>query len=403
MKKIFSIIFLFIFVSSLVSCSLVSNFTDEKENANTDNNQNDTIKAEYLYKELECRSFDEYIEYRFSFRNSNYFITLLFPKVWYISEEETSFDIYYGVNKIGCISVDSDYTESGWKTIETHEGGNAPLNSTSYIEYNYDEKGDLIYRHRFDYSFTENSYELKLSIFINYIEADGFTVFKLREGAKITSKEYYTRYHDLKELRDSKILILGNSFISSSQIADILNELFSINNKSCSVNAVSISYATVSKYLDNEEITNEISSKKYDAVFICGLYSEADLTNLNKLIKICNDSDTKLVIFPAHNEKDFLIEDLSFRYPDVYCLNWKNELDMIISSGVSKQELCINDSYSHSNSIAGFVGANMIYRAIYGESPNFDNITTVSKAEINTILYEYLKSEYIIEKIYYFE
>lgn len=392
---------------SLVSCSLLLNNSDEKENTDDTNTNlpesNDNNSVDELYKTIVCRSVEEYTEYRFSFNDSDYFITLPFPNDWYVSEAESSYDIYYGVNKIGSINADIDLTEDNWKSVVSQEGGNHPLFSTSFIEYNYDDSNTQIYRHRFVYNFTENSSNRQISICINYNEADSLTVFKMREGARLTGKTYYTRYNDLKELRDSKILMLGNSFIASSQIGTILNELFSINNKSCTVYAVSNGYATISKYVDNQEIMEDISAGIYDAIFICGLYSEADLFNLKILIDVCNEANIKLVVFPAHNEKNFLIEDLIWRYPDIYCLNWKNELEMIISSGVRKQDLCINDSYSHSNPTAGFVGANMIYRAIYGESPNFEAIKAVNPSEINNILNEYFKSEYILDRIYYFD
>lgn len=405
MRKFILIILLLISSLSLTNCSLFDFIYNENTSSGESNNIENTDDSTLLNicQSIICRSNENYTEHRFSFGESDNLFSIIFPSTRLIKEADGEHVIYYGVNKIGYISAISDFSEDGWKVLETHNGGNSHITSASYIEYSYDNNNSPTFRHRFVYIFNDGDIERAISFYVNYKEADGLTVFKLRESAKVVSKNIYTRYYDLKDLSDGNILILGNSFIASSKIGNILNEMFMINNKSCSVTAVSNGYATISKYIADEEIMNDLSEGKYDAVFICGLYSEEDLVNLKYLIEKCKNSNTRVVVFPAHNEKDFLIDDLSFRYPDIYCLNWKKELDMIISSGVRKYDLCINDSYSHSNPIAGFVGANIIYRAIYGESPDFQAMKTVNPEEVKNILNKYIESEYILDKIYYFD
>ena len=67
---------------------------------------------------------------------------------------------------------------------------------------------------------------------------------------------------------------------------------------------------------------------------------------------------------------------------DVPMINWKGELDEMIDIGIDKAYLCINDSYSHSTPLAGFVGAHMISCAIYGEAPESSG-TVLSEYELS--------------------
>jgi hypothetical protein len=90
-----------------------------------------------------------------------------------------------------------------------------------------------------------------------------------------------------------------------------------------------------------------------------------------------------LVVLPAHNENQASAEK-SAKTCDLPLINWKAELDELISSGVDKFDLCVNDSYYHSTPLAGYVGAHMIYRAIYGEAPE-NKGTYLSNTELNIL------------------
>lgn len=84
-------------------------------------------------------------------------------------------------------------------------------------------------------------------------------------------------------------------------------------------------------------------------------------------VDACNASCTPIVIFPAHNES--YGSKAHSRYPDVAFMDWRKEVNAFISSGVNKWNLCYNDQHLHSTPLAGYIGAHMIFRGIYGENP----------------------------------
>ena len=74
---------------------------------------------------------------------------------------------------------------------------------------------------------------------------------------------------------------------------------------------------------------------------------------------------------------------------EVKCLEWKTEIDNFINGGVDKWALCYDDSYYHSTALAGYIGAHMVYRAIYGECPTELPTQAVSQYEIEHYLGDY--------------
>ena len=76
-----------------------------------------------------------------------------------------------------------------------------------------------------------------------------------------------------------------------------------------------------------------------------------------------------LVIFPAHNENATVIQRAIDSDDTLYYLPWRDEINALIGAGVDFWDMCINDMHKHSTPLAGYVGAHMIYRAIFGEVP----------------------------------
>ncbi|MBR2312174.1 MAG: hypothetical protein IKA46_02675 [Clostridia bacterium] len=172
------------------------------------------------------------------------------------------------------------------------------------------------------------------------------------------------------------IAILGNSFLYDgySGIEIILSDMMAQGGRNYDVTATSIGYATISKYALGEsdshiEAVNEIKSGTYDMVFMCGLYNNSDVEALQTIYDICKNSGTKLVLFPAHNERTAQIDKAREQYPDIVILNWRDELEALIEAGVKKSDLCKDDTYGHSTALAGYVGAKMIYKSLFGVEP----------------------------------
>ncbi len=170
----------------------------------------------------------------------------------------------------------------------------------------------------------------------------------------------------LKSLPGKPILILGNSFIGSSNIGEILQSMCRAGHKTRhEIVAVSRGYAEVSSSWS--DYLTPMRSGNYAAVFMCGFYGADDIPALQQYKDACDASDTPLVIFPAHNEST--AGQAAKAYPDLLYLNWKGEIDRLLRTGIKLADFCIDDAHKHSTPLAGYVGAQMIYRAIYGEIP----------------------------------
>lgn len=188
------------------------------------------------------------------------------------------------------------------------------------------------------------------------------------------------------------IAILGNSFVYDhfSGIRIILKDMLQEGNRDWSVTVKGIGYATVAKYADAQDsdyktYIDNIKNGKYGIVFMCGLYSDADVDALQKIYDVCKSSKTKLVIFPAHNENSPQLENAMAKYPDLVCLNWRDEIDGLIEAGVKRSDFCVNDTHSHSTALAGYVGAKMIYKSLFGAEPPAlsNNCDVISQATVD--------------------
>lgn len=172
------------------------------------------------------------------------------------------------------------------------------------------------------------------------------------------------------------IAILGNSFLYNeySGIGIILNDMMTQSKRSCTAATISLGGATITTYATSTDAVvkacmNKIKSGSYGIVFMCGLYDDCDVENLQTIYDACKSSNTQLVIFPAHNENSPQLENALLQYPDLPCINWRDELDALIEAGVNRRDLCEKDTHSHSKALAGYVGAKMIYKSLFGEEP----------------------------------
>jgi hypothetical protein len=107
------------------------------------------------------------------------------------------------------------------------------------------------------------------------------------------------------------------------------------------------------------------------------------------------------VLFPAHNENRDVIRAVSAAYPELLLLDWKYEIDALaVEKGLSKWDFCVDDAHDHSTESAGYVGAAMIYRALYNEMPNARLSMTVSQAYIDALLGDYVTTGYVTKTLY---
>lgn len=407
MKKLF-LLLLTASLLTLSSCKFISSVfpaldTDSNLSGEDLNNKDVTENEDDDFLMIHCRSASDYTEKNFGLKESKELFRLTVPVEWKFSKEDNrAYTITRDGAKIGTIIWGNVSDSDEWTTVSTSNNSTDGILIKQDIE-KFGSGDSLNFRFRFSYTYTDSAAQQELTLTVNYSEVDSSTLTELIKGIGLVSIDDFTRFNDLSNLKDSSILILGNSFINYSKIGAILNEMAEANDKSLQVNAISRGYATVNTYISDGAIMSDIENGVYSAVFICGLYSSSEVKNLGILKSACENSGTTLVVFPAHNEKVDVIANAKLNHNDLYFMDWKEEINSFIETGIDKYTFCYNDTYSHSNSLAGYVGAHMIYRAIYGEAPVEAISATISQEYVNSILGSYVQLSFIEKAINYFD
>ncbi len=346
--------------------------------------------VEISYEDVERRTSVAHKTSTFGFPEDGILLNLAYPNEWTLSKESEGFEILRDDIIIGYLVVETAHDEDEWTVLATEKHSERGVSVTKYIE-RIGAGAAVDYRYRYVYSYTSDDERRTVTLTAALSEIDGKSEEKLFTSAftlKKTTSETVGILSDY--LGDSSsILILGNSFIGTSDIGDVLREMLRVNGKGCAVTAISRGYARVETYISDAALMESLRDGVYDAVFICGFYAAAEVENLGILKDACDESFTELIIFPAHNENATYVATARDTYPSLVCLDWKGELDGLIADGVDRWDLCIDDSHKHSTPLAGYVGAHMIYRAIYDELPVKPMQSTLSQGYIDRILGDY--------------
>lgn len=377
---------------------MIENAENETQEA-SDGEINDTPEKietnaqgeEVSYEDLKGRAITSRAEGHFAL-SENFDLKLDLSKDWTLvpDAEGKAYDITREGKVIGKIAKGS-LQSNEWNVVKEYSNN---VDQTLLAKRIIEKKGsgsNTEYRYRFEYNYTAGKDTVLINMCLDYLELDINSAKLLYMSPKVCGAST-VRAGMLSDLKDSNCLILGNSFISSSQIGSLLRNMMAVNNKGCSFNAVSRGYATVSTYTSDASMMSEIENGTYDAVFICGFYSSAEINKLPILENACKKSKTELIVFPAHNEHQISINAALKKCPEVRSLDWKGELDLLIASGVNKWDLCVNDQHLHSTPYAGFIGAHMIYRAIYGEMPSINGMSSININDVERIFGNYLKT-----------
>ena len=345
----------------------------EKQDTSNPNTPTETTAAEIDYTDIVCQDVNKFYQTTYAFKDSEHFINLYFSYQWVLKIDVSGsfYSIMRSKKPIGHIYT-GEYTPepgSNWKILEEKDTEYNGLTIAEYVEQDLNASNS--FRCRYRYSYVEGNETKAINITVDYAEAGEGIRYELYEHVDFEAFRDHTNFDTLPQLRGGSILILGNSFIASSDVGTILQSMVDANNKSLSVTAVSRGYANVSTYTGDPDMMCEIKNGFYDAVFICGLYNTDQIAELGILKSACDQSDTELIIFPAHNENRSVISNAASTYRSLMLMDWKNEIDLLIEQGgVSQSDMCVNDSHKHSTNLAGYVGAHMIYRAIFGAVPS---------------------------------
>ena len=337
------------------------------------------------YKDIACVESQAYQNLSMSFGGSKVFRTSI-PKEWkLVSLEKDSYKIMKGAKEIGTVTSDAEAYESlDFKSVFFEEKTYITVNVKNYIDrYGSDEDKSFCRRVIFEYK--EDDTVRTLIFNIDYAEISDKTYERIFYCIELLDASRDAGLGILKVSdKVPSILILGNSFIGTSDIGSILETMCGAKAR---VNAISIGMATVGKtYSSNTNILSQIRSGDYSVVFMCGFYSPGDATELKTIIKACEEGGAKLAIFPAHNENRSAVLGAAGEYDYPVLVDWQAEINALIKSGVDFDSFCIRDTYNHSKPLAGYVGAHMIYRAVFGEiPPSQKRYSQVSSGEINSL------------------
>ncbi|MBQ9783219.1 MAG: hypothetical protein IJW44_01725 [Clostridia bacterium] len=289
----------------------------------------------------------------------------MMPDTWTLTAEPGGYSIQRENRVIGSIKTGASQPDTLGEAV--HKDDFFFLDCTmDYFVHKSEKDGVAEYCHRFVFGYPEqNGTKRTYTILVDLEELDEYSVNRIFYSFREEQATNQAAMGILSLPENPSILIIGNSFVNSSQIGSIMNSMGGVD-----CQAVSIDYLTVRRlcsdytsYLDN------MRSGAYDAVFLCGFYATDDATQMKTVVDACRASQTELIVFPAHNENTTAIAAAE-KNSYVKVLNWKSEIDIVSEQlNVPMKELRVDDTHGHSRPLAGYIGAHMIYRAIFGKVP----------------------------------
>lgn len=185
-------------------------------------------------------------------------------------------------------------------------------------------------------------------------------------------------YSDEKDL---KILAVGNSFYSTSEVIDTFKKLLKDNGKTdIQVDAIfttSVDSLYFNTYVENTGSLPEhvkLREGYYDILVLSTIYTEDDVTAVSNLLQKFKENDTDIILFPADNEYVNGVRSV-VGFHLISCANWQGYLNRLrFRHNFKSYHLSIDDMYMHSNPVGGLAGACLLYARMFGEAPNADSL-----------------------------
>lgn len=384
----------------LCSCELIDTVkgafgNDQSNTTDTNDTDNDKVIAEggKDYTELDCRVPEAYSPKTFAITQKRHSLTLDLPSDWTFSKNsDGGYDILRDGTKIGNVSY-GEIEDDEWISVKKKTVP-AALYGVKYSIEKYLYKIET-FRHSFEYSYTEDLCEMTVTLTVGYEELDEETVEKLWYEAELKSLTTETNIGALLDIPQNRpVVFIGNSFIGSSQVATIFKEMVKKEGKSLTVTTRSYGGAQLSDFAYNSALVREISSGAFGTVFLCGFYGYSQV-DMDVIVDACKQGNATLAVFPAHNENSTSIRIVKMQYPELAHINWKAEIDALIANGVDPLDMYVEDAHHHSTTLAGYVGAQMAYRAIFGEIPTKQLSDTISTSYVKSKLGDYVERGFV--------
>jgi len=370
--------------------------TEDQESTNPEStptpSTTPTPSVDTGYEQIKCREPDGLVKTVLGDHMDGSSLMMNLPKEWSFMEKNPS---EYTVKRHGTVIGSlhrGEVADENWVLLKTENKKKSGISYAFHIERDQ-SKNEATYRYRIPFRFSDGNTEICLTLCVDYAELSAFSKIKLQSSIGLKSPSDDLGFGMLSKTHAKQsVLILGNSFVNSSQIGSILRQMVSNNGKSMEVTAISIGMANLSTFAGRQDILSDLRQGKYGALFLCGFYSTSQVESIDVIRNACNASGTALVIFPAHNENNSAIDSAISRHDDTYVLNWKWEIDTLIQNGIDRAKMCVNDTHNHSTPLAGYVGAHMIYRAVYGTVPKGSVSVGVSQSTVDSTLGSYAKT-----------
>ncbi len=337
---------------------------DAPDEPSTSPDTPDTDKADYA--SLACRDYAAFQPLSFGKESGAYALTVALPTSWVSVPDEAGIGFYLDGEEVARIeagsAIDSDYLPVASELL-AGDGFD--------IDVFVEQKGEgkkADFRRVIRFWYAEGEREQAITLTADYTALSDVGVAEVIAEAALRPAFVHS-FLSLHERESLSVLILGNSFISTSKVGSLLREICQADGREVTVHAISRGYARVSTYTADEALMAQIRAGEYDAVFQCGFYGAEQVEHLATMRAACETSDTPLLLFPAHNENASVLASARRAQPDLLYLDWKGEIEGFIDGGVPLWDLCADDSHRHSTSLAGYIGAHIIYRALFGEAP----------------------------------
>lgn len=294
----------------------------------------------------------------FTYSSSNSEIDISFPDDWSFKKSGKAYEISRNGTVIGAVTnIPSPKPEQIF---------NLKSDSAKGFKYSRSvhKNGDR-YTYCICFSHTVDTETVHLTIEVDYAELCTAAVTRLINDSLLYNVTDNIR-GDLTLKNSSKqIVVCGNSFIGSSQLIRWFNQMCQISGNGYSMQS-GLEHMMVS---DGHTWNERLKNGEFSAILLCGFYSDDQEDIIKPLKELCKQTNTLLIIFPAHNESPGWVNKALSQNPDLPFIGWQNEIQALIDLGVDYNDMCVDDMHQHTTHLGGYVGAHMIYRSLFKQMP----------------------------------
>lgn len=178
----------------------------------------------------------------------------------------------------------------------------------------------------------------------------------------------------LDKSQPHRILVLGNSFIWTSDVDGQLLELASANGVRLEVTRHAVGYSQAAGHYQDifvQQLYPEVFENYYDVILLQTIYQFNDYLAVGDFLTAMDryGIEAQLLLFPAENEGGYA-ENAKADYPKARLANWKQLLFEVKYNLGFGNALNFDDDIQHSSPLAGFAGAVLLYYRMFAELPD---------------------------------